>query len=175
MKVVGSLLLVMSVMALMYGCGENKPAQQDCVKLAKLNSLEIESVSIIEEKIGRDKILLKIPCSACLGVDLDKVAYDRTDESLTITLPPVELQSPKVHHKEEIILDEQRSIWTSPNAMAELRESAERRAQQEVQDLALTSEFIADTKKRTETLIRCFYRQVDSTNIQVTIVWEDKK
>ncbi len=139
--------------------------------MSTLHSIEVESVSMIAEESGNDKMLLRIPCTAWLGVDLDEVEYDDSrPERLVVTLPPIHVSSPKVHHDKEQVLDERQSIWSSPNVAQSLKEKAERKAQVEVQAIAMSPDAVRLAKAQTQRLITCFYKQ-SNPDREVVVKW----
>ena len=162
--------LMAFVTALLAGCGGNEPTH-DFVKMARLHSIEVESVSMIAEERGNDKMLLRVPCSALLGVDLDEVKYDCGKSRLTVKLPPIVVTSPKVFHEKEQVIDERKSIWSSPNVAQELKEKAERRAQKEVEEIAMSQDAVKLAKEQTRRLIECFYRQ-SCPGMEVVVEWD---
>ncbi len=110
------------VVAFLSGCDKPK---SEFVRMANLNVLQIDSVSMIEEESGNDKMLLRIPCSAWLSVDWDEVSYDDRElmqGKLKIALPQPQVMSPKVHHDKEVVGDENRSLWTSAAKQLNLKE-----------------------------------------------------
>lgn len=170
MKTRKSILPVMAVL-LLAGCGgENR--SDGFVRMSTLHAIEVESVSMIAEESGNDKMLLRIPCTAWLGVDLDEVEYDSSNpKRLVVKLPPIHVSSPKVHHDRERVLDERKSIWSSPNVAQSLKEKAERKAQAEVEAIAMDREAVKLAKAQTERLIKCFYKQ-SAPDMEVSIEWK---
>lgn len=155
------------------GCDYQKP-KSEFVRIANLNVLQIESVSMIAEESGNDKMLLRIPCSAWLSVDWDEVSYDDRElmqGKLKVVLPQPQIMSPKVHHDKEVVLDENRSLWTSAAKQLNLKEKAEQRAQAEVAELAMNPDTIKMAKAQAVRLVECFYRQ-SSPGLSVSIEWK---
>ncbi len=170
MKPCKSILPVVA-MVLLSGCGDEKQAR-GFVRMATLHSIEVESVSMIAEEKGNDKMLLRIPCTAWLGVDLDEVEYDDSrQDRLVVKLPPISVSSPKVHHDKEKVLEERRSIWSSPNVPQSLKEKAERKAQSEVAEIAMSPDPVRLAKDQTRRLIECFYKQ-SSPDLKVIVEWK---
>ncbi|MGN0844388.1 MAG: DUF4230 domain-containing protein [Kiritimatiellia bacterium] len=160
------------VVALLSGC-DHQP-ESGFVRIANLNVLQIDSVSMIEEESGNDKMLLRIPCSAWLSVDWDEVSYDVSKlkkGKLTVVLPQPQVMSPKVHHEKEVVLDENRSLWTSASKQLNLKEKAEQRAQAEVAELAMSQDSVKTAKAQTVRLVECFYRQ-SSPGLSVSVEWK---
>ena len=159
------------VVAFLSGCDKPK---SEFVRMAKLNVLQIDSVSMIEEESGNDKMLLRIPCSACLSVDWDEVSYDDRElmqGKLKIVLPQPQVMSPKVHHDTEVVGGENRSLWTSAAKYLNLKEKAEQRAQAEVAELAMDPDSIKRAKEQAVRLVKCFYKQ-SSPGLSVSIEWK---
>ena len=155
------------------GCDYQKP-KSEFVRIANLNVLQIESVSMIAEESGNDKMLLRIPCSAPPPVDWDEVSYDDRElmqGKLKVVLPQPQIMSPKVHHDKEVVLDENRSLWTSAAKQLNLKEKAEQRAQAEVAELAMNPDTIKMAKAQAVRLVECFYRQ-SSPGLSVSIEWK---
>lgn len=165
------LVAIAAIMVLLSGCDEGKQSRS-FVKLATLHAIEVESVSMIGEEKGNNKMLLRIPCSAWLGVDLDEVEYDDSQSGrLIVKLPPISVSSPKVHHDKETVLDERRSLWSSANVNQELREKAERHAQAEVADIAMSPDAVKLAKNQTRKLVECFYRMSEPDR-EVRVEWK---
>ena len=161
------------VIALLSGCDDQKP-KSGFVRIANLNVLQIESVSMIAEESGNDKMLLRVPCSAWLSVDWDEVSYDDSEinqRKLKVYLPQPQIMSPKVHHDKEVVLDENRSIWSSASKQLNLKEKAEQRAQAEVVELAMSPDSVKVAKAQTIRLVECFYRQ-SSPGLSVSVEWK---
>ena len=170
MKVASITSIVISVV-LLSGCDDQKP-KSGFVRIANLNVLQIESVSMIAEESGNDKMLLRIPCSAWLSIDWDDVSYDDSqDGKLKISLPQPQIMSPKVHHDKEVVLDENRSLWSSASKQLNLKEKAEQRAQAEVAELAMSPDSVKVAKAQTIRLVECFYRQ-SSPGLTVSVEWK---
>lgn len=173
MKSIRNLFLLISAMFLLVGCGKERHPKGGYAKLANLLPIEIESMSLVAEQEGNNKVLLKIPCFAYLAVDLDKVEYkhEATANRLTIELPQVSVISPRVDEENVRILDERSSFWAPSIRNSQLRERAEVKAQREMEDLALSSKDCLDmAKQQTERLIRCFYNQVNP-ELDVRLEW----
>ncbi len=169
MKIRKSLMLALASI-LFAGCG--KQPTHGFVRMATLHSIEVESVSMIVEESGKDKVLVRIPCTAWLGVDLEEVEYDNSQEDqLVVKLPPIAVSSPKVHHEKETVLDERRSIWSSPSVGQSLKEKAECKAQAEVREIAMSTDAVKLAKAQTERLIKCFYRQSNPER-EVIVEWK---
>lgn len=152
MKIYKSTFAALAMM-LLYGCGD-EPQQNGFVRMSRLHAIEVESVSLIAEESGNDKMVLRIPCTAWLGVDLDDVDYDTSDaKRIVVKLPPFRVSSPKVHHDREKVLDERKSIWSSANVSQNLKEKAERKAQAEVSAIAETEDVVKLAKSQTKRLI----------------------
>ena len=165
-------ILPVAAMALLAGCGGEQQTN-GFVRMSTLHSIEVESVSMIAEESGNDKMLLRIPCTAWLGVDLDEVEYDDSNlpERLVVKLPPIRVSSPKVHHDKEQVLDERKSLWSSPNVAQSLKEKAERKAQAEVAEIAMSTDPMKLAKAQTKRLIECFYKQ-SSPDLKVVVEWK---
>ena len=161
------------VAALLSGCGDTEPITR-FVRIANLNVLQIESVSMIAEEYGNDKMLLRIPCSAWLSIDWGDVSYDDSNLNqgkLKVILPQPKIMSPKVHHDKEEVLDENKSLWTRASSQLGLKEKAEQRAQTEVAELATSSDSVKLAKAQTIRLVECFYRQ-SSPGLSVSVEWK---
>lgn len=170
MKIHKSILPV-AAMVFLVGCDDEKPAR-GFVRMSTLHSIEVESVSMIGEESGNDKMLLRIPCTAWLGVDLDEVEYDDSKQGqLVVKLPPIHVSSPKVHHDKERVLSERKSIWSSPSVAQSLKEKAERKAQAEVAEIAMSPDPVKLAKAQTARLIECFYKQ-SAPDTKVIIAWK---
>lgn len=168
---INKLIVLAAATALLSGC-DDKQKTSGFVRMATLHAIEVESVSMIAEEKGNEKILLRIPCTAWLGVDLDKVEYEENQSGgLVITLPSVEVSSPKVNHEQERVLDERQSVWSSRNTAQSLKEQAERKAQAEVVEIAMSPDAVKLAKAQTRRLIECFYKQCDPSR-EVVIKWK---
>lgn len=168
-------LIPVVALVILTGCGGKKKAQ-GFVQMATLHSIEVESISMIAEENGNDKILLRIPCTAWLGVDLDGIKGELSEANnrLVVKLPKIDVSSPKVHHEKERVLDERRSIWSSPNMAQSLKEKAEQKAQKEVAEIAMSPETLKLAKAQTERLVKCFYKQVykqSNPDMEIVIEW----
>ena len=170
-------LLVTLATQFLVGC-DPSPAlpESNFVPMAFLNSIEVESVSLIEEKEGENKVLVRIPCSALVGIDLANAEYENSPGNLTVTLPEPTVNSPKVHSDGVEILDEKQEKWwwTSSSVNPELKEKAERKAQAEISNLAKSTEVVSRAKNEARRLIECFYRQT-TPGRSVKIVWKNNQ
>lgn len=169
---INQLIFAAIASTILVGCGEKK-VTNGYVRMSTLHALEVESVSMIAEEDGNEKMLFRIPCTAWLGVDLDKVEYDdRQSGQLILKLPPIEVKSSMVNEEKVITLDERQSIWASRNTAQWLKEKALQRAQAEVTEIAMSDDTIKLAKDQTRRLIECFYSQCEP-NRKIVVEWKN--
>lgn len=155
--------LLLSAIFVATGCGRT-PTRSPEMALTELQHLaslrcEFTIVSIVEHTDlgGTDKALRRMNGSILLSYDLGKSEIHREEDKITITLPEMDLLSPKIDSDWETI-SERRSLYTSETTYNRYLDEADKEAQQKIVEKAKDPQIVALAKESCSKLIKEFYK-----------------
>ncbi|MBM79033.1 MAG: hypothetical protein CMJ78_00370 [Planctomycetaceae bacterium] len=160
---------------------ESMPTVERVTEIGELCVLKVQVTDMLQATTPSLKASWLITGDALISVDLEDVRINRLDRDgkrLVLSMPPLQLLSPRVNHEKTRHWDTKSVCWHNGwftydkiGKSSRMQQAAMRKAQQTISLVSQDSEYVEQARQSAEQIISALYTE---TGYSVSFDWPDK-